>query len=139
MYISRPGERGRLVKSALVVFYADLGDYLDMYNCYGDLCCSAQSKQKPGFRLKSFRFLIPFTKIAILIERSQVEEDTELEETDFSMDSKKKAKVPSQKKVRLGSLDTFRGMSLVFMIFINYGGGGYWFFEVCYIIHFIIQ
>ena len=71
--------------------------------------------------MKNFRFLIPFTKIAILIERSQVEEDTELEETDFSLDSKKKAKVPSQKKVRLGSLDTFRGMSLVFMIFINYG------------------
>ncbi|ESO82197.1 hypothetical protein LOTGIDRAFT_135049, partial [Lottia gigantea] len=30
---------------------------------------------------------------------------------------------------RLRSLDTFRGLSLVIMIFVNYGGGGYWFFE----------
>ncbi|XP_070210479.1 heparan-alpha-glucosaminide N-acetyltransferase-like isoform X2 [Littorina saxatilis] len=34
-----------------------------------------------------------------------------------------------QKKPRLKSLDTFRGLSLVVMIFVNYGGGGYWFFE----------
>lgn len=33
------------------------------------------------------------------------------------------------KKKRLQSLDTFRGMSLVIMIFVNYGGGGYWFFN----------
>jgi hypothetical protein len=30
---------------------------------------------------------------------------------------------------RLSSLDTFRGISLVLMVFVNYGGGGYWFFE----------
>ncbi|XP_062501623.1 heparan-alpha-glucosaminide N-acetyltransferase-like [Corticium candelabrum] len=30
---------------------------------------------------------------------------------------------------RLRSLDTFRGLSLVIMIFVNYGGGGYWFFQ----------
>ncbi|CAF3134041.1 unnamed protein product [Rotaria sp. Silwood2] len=29
---------------------------------------------------------------------------------------------------RLQSLDTFRGYSLMMMIFVNYGGGGYWFF-----------
>lgn len=33
------------------------------------------------------------------------------------------------KKERLRSLDTFRGFSLCVMIFVNYGGGGYWFFE----------
>nr|KAG5698776.1 hypothetical protein BaRGS_032195 [Batillaria attramentaria] len=38
------------------------------------------------------------------------------------------AAVP-KKKPRLRSLDTFRGLSLVVMIFVNYGGGGYWFFE----------
>ncbi|XP_060079282.1 heparan-alpha-glucosaminide N-acetyltransferase-like [Ylistrum balloti] len=27
------------------------------------------------------------------------------------------------------SLDTFRGLSLVIMVFVNYGGGGYWFFD----------
>ncbi len=30
---------------------------------------------------------------------------------------------------RLLSLDTFRGMCLTIMIFVNYGGGGYWFFD----------
>ncbi|KAH3719674.1 hypothetical protein DPMN_062528 [Dreissena polymorpha] len=33
------------------------------------------------------------------------------------------------KRQRLHSLDTFRGLSLLMMIFINYGGGGYWFFD----------
>jgi heparan-alpha-glucosaminide N-acetyltransferase len=33
------------------------------------------------------------------------------------------------KKERLVSLDTFRGITLSMMIFVNYGGGGYWFFE----------
>ncbi|XP_077130361.1 heparan-alpha-glucosaminide N-acetyltransferase isoform X2 [Ranitomeya variabilis] len=30
---------------------------------------------------------------------------------------------------RLRSLDTFRGFSLIIMVFVNYGGGGYWFFK----------
>jgi heparan-alpha-glucosaminide N-acetyltransferase len=30
---------------------------------------------------------------------------------------------------RLNSLDTFRGMSLTIMIFVNYGGGGYWWLD----------
>lgn len=34
-----------------------------------------------------------------------------------------------QKKTRLQSLDTFRGITIVLMIFVNYGGGSYWFFE----------
>ncbi|KAI7805205.1 hypothetical protein IRJ41_001817 [Triplophysa rosa] len=33
------------------------------------------------------------------------------------------------KSTRLKSLDTFRGFSLTVMVFVNYGGGGYWFFE----------
>ncbi|XP_028405101.1 heparan-alpha-glucosaminide N-acetyltransferase-like isoform X2 [Dendronephthya gigantea] len=32
-------------------------------------------------------------------------------------------------KKRLQSLDTFRGLSLTIMVFVNFGGGGYWFFE----------
>ena len=35
----------------------------------------------------------------------------------------------TQQRRRLRSLDTFRGLSLVIMIFVNYGGGGYWFFK----------
>jgi heparan-alpha-glucosaminide N-acetyltransferase len=34
-----------------------------------------------------------------------------------------------QARRRLASLDTFRGFSLIIMIFVNYGGGGYWFFN----------
>ncbi|XP_046863159.1 heparan-alpha-glucosaminide N-acetyltransferase-like isoform X2 [Xenia sp. Carnegie-2017] len=32
-------------------------------------------------------------------------------------------------KKRLKSLDTFRGLSLTIMVFVNFGGGGYWFFQ----------
>eukprot|EP00981_Chlorochromonas_danica_P008113 scaffold2011_cov290-Ochromonas_danica.AAC.5 len=35
----------------------------------------------------------------------------------------------SKKPQRLRSLDSFRGISLLLMIFVNYGGGGYWFFD----------
>ncbi|KAM8939872.1 heparan-alpha-glucosaminide N-acetyltransferase [Pelodytes ibericus] len=31
--------------------------------------------------------------------------------------------------LRLRSLDTFRGIAIVIMVFVNYGGGGYWFFK----------
>ncbi|XP_026878406.2 heparan-alpha-glucosaminide N-acetyltransferase [Electrophorus electricus] len=34
-----------------------------------------------------------------------------------------------RKSSRLKSLDTFRGFSLTVMVFVNYGGGGYWFFQ----------
>lgn len=34
-----------------------------------------------------------------------------------------------KKPARLQSLDTFRGFSLCCMIFVNYGAGGYWFFD----------
>ncbi|XP_016098570.1 heparan-alpha-glucosaminide N-acetyltransferase-like [Sinocyclocheilus grahami] len=33
------------------------------------------------------------------------------------------------KSSRLKSLDTIRGLSLTVMVFVNYGGGGYWFFQ----------
>ncbi|XP_063075702.1 heparan-alpha-glucosaminide N-acetyltransferase [Engraulis encrasicolus] len=37
--------------------------------------------------------------------------------------------MPATAGRRLRSLDTFRGLSLVIMIFVNYGGGRYWFFK----------
>uniref|UniRef100_A0A3B3YK49 Heparan-alpha-glucosaminide N-acetyltransferase catalytic domain-containing protein n=1 Tax=Poecilia mexicana TaxID=48701 RepID=A0A3B3YK49_9TELE len=36
---------------------------------------------------------------------------------------------PANANRRLRSLDTFRGISLVIMVFVNYGGGRYWFFR----------
>ncbi|CAF0779451.1 unnamed protein product [Rotaria sp. Silwood1] len=46
--------------------------------------------------------------------------------TQTSTYSNNAKKVPPK---RLQSLDTFRGFSLMVMIFVNYGGGGYWFFN----------
>ncbi|XP_035026455.2 heparan-alpha-glucosaminide N-acetyltransferase isoform X1 [Hippoglossus stenolepis] len=36
---------------------------------------------------------------------------------------------PPNPSKRLRSLDTFRGIALVIMVFVNYGGGRYWFFR----------
>ena len=36
---------------------------------------------------------------------------------------------PSTAKARLRSLDTFRGITIALMIFVNDGAGGYWFME----------
>ena len=44
-----------------------------------------------------------------------------------SVRSNKGAK--TSKPGRLSSLDTFRGLSLTLMIFVNYGGGGYWYLD----------
>ena len=35
---------------------------------------------------------------------------------------------PRRKNKRVRSLDAFRGLAIVIMIFVNYGGGGYSFF-----------
>ncbi|XP_037389003.1 heparan-alpha-glucosaminide N-acetyltransferase isoform X2 [Pygocentrus nattereri] len=37
--------------------------------------------------------------------------------------------IPATAGRRLRSLDTFRGLALVVMVFVNYGGGRYWFFR----------
>ncbi|KAI7811150.1 heparan-alpha-glucosaminide N-acetyltransferase isoform X1 [Triplophysa rosa] len=37
--------------------------------------------------------------------------------------------IPATAERRLRSLDTFRGLALVIMVFVNYGGGRYWFFR----------
>nr|XP_055061712.1 heparan-alpha-glucosaminide N-acetyltransferase [Misgurnus anguillicaudatus] len=37
--------------------------------------------------------------------------------------------IPATAGRRLRSLDTFRGLSLIIMVFVNYGGGRYWFFR----------
>lgn len=55
-----------------------------------------------------------------------------LEKVHYQTSSAANKSVPKNQKKklpRLQSLDTFRGISLTFMIFVNYGGGGYWFFE----------
>uniref|UniRef100_A0A2K5QNH3 Heparan-alpha-glucosaminide N-acetyltransferase catalytic domain-containing protein n=1 Tax=Cebus imitator TaxID=2715852 RepID=A0A2K5QNH3_CEBIM len=36
---------------------------------------------------------------------------------------------PSAPPLRLRSVDTFRGIALILMVFVNYGGGKYWYFK----------
>jgi len=55
--------------------------------------------------------------------KSVVENET------FELDDKLASTPPPPTKKRLVSLDTFRGISLALMIFVNFGGGDYWFFE----------
>ncbi|XP_031415518.1 heparan-alpha-glucosaminide N-acetyltransferase isoform X2 [Clupea harengus] len=45
------------------------------------------------------------------------------------VESSVEAAMPATAGRRLRSLDTFRGFSLVIMVFVNYGGGRYWFFR----------
>jgi predicted acyltransferase len=51
-----------------------------------------------------------------------------LRDDDSPISSGKPATV-SKKPPRLACLDAFRGMAIVLMIFVNYGGGGYYFFD----------
>ncbi|XP_051993883.1 heparan-alpha-glucosaminide N-acetyltransferase-like isoform X2 [Xyrauchen texanus] len=45
------------------------------------------------------------------------------------VDASTESIIPATTGRRLRSLDTFRGMALVIMVFVNYGGGRYWFFR----------
>ncbi|CAL1292528.1 unnamed protein product [Larinioides sclopetarius] len=47
----------------------------------------------------------------------------------FSSSSTIDDKKPKPSQQRLRSLDTVRGIAIVVMIFVNYGGGRYWYFE----------
>lgn len=48
---------------------------------------------------------------------------------DVSSTSTEKTPAKPPAKPRVKSLDTFRGISIVIMIFVNYGAGSYWFLE----------
>ncbi|XP_016103157.1 heparan-alpha-glucosaminide N-acetyltransferase-like [Sinocyclocheilus grahami] len=45
------------------------------------------------------------------------------------VDASMESIIPATTGRRLRSLDTFRGLALVVMVFVNYGGGRYWFFR----------
>ncbi|ELT89271.1 hypothetical protein CAPTEDRAFT_227545 [Capitella teleta] len=77
--------------------------------------------------------------ISLLVKEEQLLEDLgDPEESDPEMqtesatDDAETTAVNKTHKERLRSLDAFRGMSLTIMIFVNYGGGGYWFFDHSY-------
>uniref|UniRef100_W5K749 Heparan-alpha-glucosaminide N-acetyltransferase n=1 Tax=Astyanax mexicanus TaxID=7994 RepID=W5K749_ASTMX len=55
--------------------------------------------------------------------------NSELGSPNRLVDSSTESIIPASPGRRLRSLDTFRGLSLVVMVFVNYGGGRYWFFK----------
>ena len=59
----------------------------------------------------------PSTSQAANNRESTVQKDTR---------EKKSSQNKEAKKKRVKSLDAFRGLSITIMIFVNYGGGGYW-------------
>ncbi|XP_023132897.1 heparan-alpha-glucosaminide N-acetyltransferase isoform X2 [Amphiprion ocellaris] len=50
-------------------------------------------------------------------------------DNDIALDSETPHNTSKAKPTRLLSLDAFRGFALTVMVFVNYGGGGYWFFQ----------
>ncbi|XP_030643884.1 heparan-alpha-glucosaminide N-acetyltransferase [Chanos chanos] len=55
--------------------------------------------------------------------------NSELGPPNRMMESSTESITPASTGRRLRSLDTFRGLALVIMVFVNYGGGRYWFFR----------
>lgn len=83
-------------------------------------------------------FFIPFIDEKFKIRKMFNADRTEAQEALLPSGEGQRAKAESEGRVpagsakkpaRLHSLDTFRGLTLCLMIFVNYGGGGYWFFE----------
>ena len=98
---------------------------------------SQRSEERPGLNLS----------IALLQEKGDSQDNSQLppgalkeeEERSFGTSflpttttadrrNERGSGIPS-KPGRLRSLDTFRGFSLTLMIFVNYGGGGYWYLD----------
>ena len=64
-----------------------------------------------------------------LVENCQPSTSQAANERETKMQREAQEKESTQnkdKKKRVKSLDAFRGLSITIMIFVNYGGGGYW-------------
>ncbi|XP_043093935.1 heparan-alpha-glucosaminide N-acetyltransferase isoform X1 [Puntigrus tetrazona] len=55
--------------------------------------------------------------------------NSELGSPNRLVDASMESIIPATTGRRLRSLDSFRGLALVIMVFVNYGGGRYWFFR----------
>jgi len=77
-----------------------------------------------GFRKSRRYFLAMISDVTPVVDTEIVSERDLGTPTNVTL-----GKDSNTKKERLKSLDTFRGLSLVIMMFVNYGGGEYWFFN----------
>ncbi|XP_048385565.2 heparan-alpha-glucosaminide N-acetyltransferase [Stegostoma tigrinum] len=108
------------VSNKLPILYAFLA-----YGALAVLLCLAQLIMG----LNSVRNLMSSLSYRVEMERLI---NSELGSTNRVMDNAPQSNlVPGRNRgpYRLRSLDTFRGLALVIMIFVNYGGGRYWFFK----------
>jgi len=55
-------------------------------------------------------------------------EDAEGSDISTEVEQARQSPPPPPQRRRVRSLDAFRGLAIILMIFVNYGGGGYWFF-----------
>lgn len=64
-------------------------------------------------------------------EKNLIKDREDLQPLNAPGKSLSQVEIPQKKlgSFRVESLDVFRGISLVIMIFVNYGGGNYWFFN----------
>ena len=70
------------------------------------------------------------TRVNDLVENCQPSTSQDANDRANKPQNERQDKASSQnkdtKKKRVKSLDAFRGLSITIMIFVNYGGGGYW-------------
>lgn len=67
--------------------------------------------------------------IKTIRERRSTKETSEASTTSLNEDQPEHEKPASKSRTRISSLDTFRGLAIVTMIFANSGAGRYWWLE----------
>ena len=71
------------------------------------------------------------SRVNDLVENCQPSTSQDANDRANKVQNERQDKASSQnkdtKKKRVKSLDAFRGLSITIMIFVNYGGGGYWY------------
>jgi len=74
------------------------------------------------------KYFTKLEKVYKLLKR-QIGYEIEMEDMSSKKNNNKMEEENSKSKSRVKSLDTFRGITIALMIFVNDGAGGYWFFE----------
>ncbi|CAB3994078.1 heparan-alpha-glucosaminide N-acetyltransferase-like [Paramuricea clavata] len=139
-----------ILKNCSITFhFGESGHYLyeakfDVIKNMTDLCCAMVVNKKPVnsnipilvaaailFGLVLLVLFIKWIRRTYLKSFNPVVYSNSHLASDLGRDSQTHTTetVTQPAKKRLQSLDAFRGLSLTLMVFVNFGGGGYWFFE----------